>query len=149
MCHLVFESPIKCMHIVYDNNWEVYPIACVHGTKRNTYLMKSMYHEEITMCSFLHTYQTMQVAHGLDHDASNPPYITLGDAMQTTQQGQRCYMMLELKSSYHYLTGDLGNKCPRCELGFFSLNLHLLGSQASKSPVAILGLQVSFGTHTI
>ena len=43
--HLVFESPIKCMHIVYDNNCEVYPIACVYGTKRNTYIMKSMYHE--------------------------------------------------------------------------------------------------------
>ena len=31
--HLVFESSIKYMHIVYDNNWEVYPIACVHGKK--------------------------------------------------------------------------------------------------------------------
>ena len=30
--------------------------------------------------------------------------------------------MIELKSSYHYLMGDLGNKCPRCKLGFFSLN---------------------------
>ena len=35
--------------------------------------------------------------------------------------------------------GDLGNKYPRCELGFFSLNLHLLGSQASKSLEAVLG----------
>jgi len=58
-------------------------------------------------------------------------------------------MMLELKSSYHHRMGDLGNKYPRCEIGFFSLNLHLLGSQASKSPEAILGLHVSFGTHTI
>jgi len=23
----------------------------------------------------------MEVAHGLDHDTSNPPYVTLGDAM--------------------------------------------------------------------
>ena len=30
--------------------------------------------------------------------------------------------MIELKSSYHYLMRDLGNKCPKCELGFFSLN---------------------------
>ena len=58
-------------------------------------------------------------------------------------------MMLELKSSYHYLMGDLGNKYPRCELAFFSLDLHLLGSQASKSPEAILEIHVSFGTHTI
>ena len=29
--------------------------------------------------------------------------------------------MIEFKSSYHYLMGDLG-KCLRCELGFFNLN---------------------------
>ena len=28
-------------------------------------------------------------------------------------------MILELKSSYRYLMGDLGNKCPSCELSFF------------------------------
>ena len=37
---------------------------------------------------------------------------------------QWSYMMLELRSSYHYLMGDLGNKCPSCELSFFGLNLH-------------------------
>ena len=28
-------------------------------------------------------------------------------------------MMLELKSSYHYLMGDLANECPSCELSLF------------------------------
>jgi hypothetical protein len=26
--HLVFESPTKCMHIVYENKMEANPIAC-------------------------------------------------------------------------------------------------------------------------
>ena len=30
--HLVFESLIKCLHIVFDNQWRVYIIACAHGT---------------------------------------------------------------------------------------------------------------------
>ena len=44
--------------------------------------------------------------------------------MQTTYQEQWSYMMFELKSSYHYLMGDLGNECPSCELSYFGLNLH-------------------------
>ena len=58
--------------------------------------------------------------------------------------------MLELKYSYHYLMGDLGNECLSCEFSLFWLEPSLqLVSQASKSPKAILELQVSFETHTI
>jgi hypothetical protein len=59
-------------------------------------------------------------------------------------------MMLELKSSYHYLMGDLSNKCLGCELGFFSLNqLIFLLAKPPNPPKANLGIQVSFETHTI
>ena len=43
--------------------------------------------------------------------------------------------MLELKSSYHYFMGDLGNICPSCELSFFGLNISTceLSLQISRS----------------
>ena len=38
---------------------------------------------------------------------------------------QWSYKILELKSGYHYLMGDLGNKCPSCELSFSYLESSL------------------------
>ena len=60
---------------------------------------------------------------GWIHDTSNPPYIILGDAMYANNlvKKQWSYMKLELKSSYHYLMGDLGNECLSCELSLFWL----------------------------
>ena len=66
--------------------------------------------------------------------------------------------MLELNSSYHYLIcrgGELGSLIFSPQLGSnltlhdASLLMHPKLCQASKFPEAILGLQVSFGTHTI
>ena len=63
---------------------------------------------------------------GYNYDTSNPPYIALGDAMYANNLAKKqwSYMILELKSSYHYLMGDFGNKYPSCEFSFFGLNLH-------------------------
>jgi hypothetical protein len=57
--HLVFESPIKSMHIVFDNNGKLNLYLVFMVQKWNTYLMKSMYHESEHRVIFLHTYQTM------------------------------------------------------------------------------------------
>ena len=71
---------------------------------------------------------------------------------------QWSYMILELNSSYHYLMcrgGELGSLIFNLQLGSnstlhgASLFMHPKPCQASKFPVAVLGLQVSFGTHTI
>ena len=70
---------------------------------------------------------------------------------------QWSYMMLELNSSYHYLIcrgGELGSLIFNLQLDSHStlhdasLLMHPKSCQASKFPDAIIGLQVSFGTHT-
>ena len=132
--------------------WGVYPIACVHGIQ-----MKYIPHEvhvpwRVTLCSFLHTYQTMKVAYGLELWHKQPTIYDTRRSNPCKQPSneQWSYMILEMKSNYHYLMGDLGNKYPSCELSFFGLNLHFnLWTKPPNPPLAILGLQVSFGTHTI
>jgi hypothetical protein len=52
---LVFESPTKCMHIVYVNESEANIIA--FSWSKEIY-MKNMHHER-TSVAFLHTNQTM------------------------------------------------------------------------------------------
>jgi hypothetical protein len=53
--HLVFESPTKCMHIVYDNKRRSKPYSLLMMQKDK---YENMHHER-TSVAFLHTNQTM------------------------------------------------------------------------------------------
>ena len=57
--------------------------------------------------------------------------------------------MLELKSSYHYLIYLGQHNSNLVNLASLLVSSYHLVSQVSKSFEAILGLQVSFETHTI
>jgi hypothetical protein len=48
-------------------------------------IYKNMHHER-TSVAFLHTSQSMKVAHGLAHDTSNLPYVNIATNATSTRQ---------------------------------------------------------------
>ena len=124
--HLVFESPSKMYAHWFWHKLEVYPIACVHGTH-----IKYIPHEvhvpwRVTLCTFLHTYKTMYVAHKLESWHKKPTIYNTKrcKTCKHPSKSNGATWCLNWNQATITFMGDLGNKCLNCELSFFGLNLH-------------------------
>ena len=92
------------------------------------------------------------VAHGLEQDKSNLPYVDNTRKYNTCIQpsknnGATWYLNWNLATII--LWGTWATNVQVVSLASYLASTHPLVCQASKSPEAIRGLQVSFGTHTI